>query len=67
MNKVKITITPPKTALLESSSLRTSQANTVPITVPIGKNIATSGAGINCGAIVINENEIATRTLLMIM
>jgi hypothetical protein len=47
MNKVKITITPPKTALLESSSLRISQANTVPITVPIGKNIATSGAGIN--------------------
>ena len=67
MNKVKITTTPPYIALLESSSLRISHAKKVPMTVPIGKKIATSGAGINRGAIVIRLNEIATRMLLIIM
>jgi len=46
MNKVMITMVPPKIALLDNSSLRMSQANKVPMTVPIGKNMATSGAGI---------------------
>ncbi len=67
MNKVKTTITPPNTALFDNSSLSTSHANKVPMTVPIGKNIATSGAGIYCGAIVIKVNEIATRMLLKII
>ena len=67
MNKVKITTTPPYIALLESSSLRINHAKKVPITVPIGKKIATSGAGINRGAIVIKVNEIATRILLIII
>jgi hypothetical protein len=58
-NKVKITIEPPIKALLEGCSLITIQAINVPSTVPKGKNIATSGAGMYCGAIVIKLNETA--------
>ena len=58
-NKVTITIDPPIKALLEGCSLTTSQAINVPSTVPKGKNIATSEAGMYCGAIVIKLNETA--------
>ena len=61
-NKVTITIEPPIKALLEGCSLTTIQAINVPNTVPSGKNIATSGAGIYLGAIVIKLNETARTT-----
>ena len=58
-NKVTITIEPPIKALLEGCSLIKIQASNVPSTVHKGKNIATSGAGMYCGAIVIKLNETA--------
>ena len=64
INKVIITIEPPIKALLEGYSLSTIHANNVPNTVPSGKNIATSGAGIYRGAIVIKLNEMARTTPL---
>ena len=63
-NKVAITTEPPIKALLEGCSLRTIQAINVPNTVPKGKNIATSGAGMYCGAIAIKLNETARTTPL---